>query len=75
MTREVLYCTLGACDDRTTLVLTLLNHTVLTDGFGERTHAQVAHQHFVVAGAVQAWFVGQNTVAFCVVQVIVIAAM
>lgn len=64
--------TFRARNDWAALVLTLLDHTVLTDRFRERAHAEVAHQHFVVACAVQAWFVRQNSVALCVVIVVVV---
>lgn len=65
--------TFGTRDNRTALILALLDHAVLTDRFRERTHSQIAHEHLVVARAVQAWFVGQDAVALAVVIVVVVA--
>lgn len=66
--------TLGAGNHRTALVGLLLDGAVLTDCLGEGTHPQVAHEHTVVAGAVQAGFIRYYPVAFFVVQEIVVAS-
>lgn len=66
--------TFGARNNRTALILALFDHTVLTDRFRERTHAQIAHQHLVVARAVQAWLIRQDAIALAVVIVVVVAA-
>lgn len=66
--------TFWARDNRTALVLTLLDHAVLANWLRKRAHAQVAHQHLVVARAVQTRLIGQNAIALAVVIVVVVAA-
>lgn len=64
----------GTGDHRAALVLALLDCTVLADRLGEGTHAQIAHQHTVVASTVQAGLVRHDAVTLAVVVVVVVAA-
>lgn len=67
--------TFRARDGGTALVRGLLYRAVLSDGFRERAHPQVAHQHPVVTRAVQTRLVGHNSIALLVVLVVVVAAV
>jgi hypothetical protein len=60
-------------DNRTTLIRLLLNCAVLSDALSEGTHSQVAHQHPVVAGAVEARLIGDDAITLLVMLVVVIA--
>lgn len=46
----------------------------MANWLGKGADAQVAHQHAVVAGAVQTWLIGHDAVALLVVSVVVVAA-
>lgn len=48
----ILEYTLWACNDRTTLILSLLYNTVLSDWFCEGTHSKVAHEHSIMASTI-----------------------
>lgn len=67
--------TIGTRDDRTALVCPLLDRAVLTDRLRERAYPQVAHQHTVVAGAVQAGLVRHDAVSFAVVLEVVVTSL
>lgn len=73
-TAEVTH-TVRAGDDGAALVGPLLHGAVLADGLGEGAHAQVAHEHAVVARAVEARLVGHDAVALAVVLEVVVAAI
>lgn len=66
--------TFWAGDDGAALVLPLLHDAVVANWLGEGADAQVAHQHAVVAGAVQTRLIGHDAVALLVVSVVVVAA-
>lgn len=71
---DFFWVTFWAGDDGATLVGSLFDLAVLADGFGEGTDPQVAHEHPVVAGAVEAGLVRDYPVAFIVVLEIVVAS-
>jgi hypothetical protein len=66
--------TFRARDNRTALVRLLLDGAVLPDAFCEGTHSQITHQHPIVTGAVEAWLVGDDAIAFLVMLEVVITA-
>lgn len=66
--------TVWACDDGAALVSSLLYCAVLTDGFGEGADPEVAHEHSVVASAVQTGFVRHDTVPLGIVPEVIVAA-
>lgn len=66
--------TLRACDDGTALILALLHNAIVTNGLGEGADAQVAHEHAVVAGAVETRLIGHDAVTLIVVGIVVVAA-
>ena len=72
--RQQLHRHLRASDDRAALIRTFLDGAVLADRLREGADPQVAHQHSIVAGAVQAWLVRDDSVAFVVVLVVVVAS-
>ena len=66
--------TLWAHDGWATLIVPLLHDTVLADRLDERADVQVAHQHLVVTGAVQAGFARLDLFALRIVLVLVITS-
>ena len=66
--------TLRAHDGRAALVVLLLDDAVLADGLDEGADVEVAHEHLVVARAVQARLVRHDLLALRVVLELVIAA-
>jgi len=60
--------TFRAGDGGTTLVRFLFYRTVLPNRFSERTNSEVAHEHGVVAGTVEAGLVGQDSIPFLVMR-------
>lgn len=66
--------TLRTRDDWTALIFALLHGTLLADGLGEWTDAQIAHQHAVMASTVEAGLIRHDPVTLRVVVVIIIAA-
>ena len=65
--------TLRAHDGGAALVLPLLYDAVLADGLDEGADVEVAHQHLVPAGAVQARLRSLDLLALLVVLVLVVA--
>ena len=59
--------TFGTCNDGAALIGPFLDLAVLADGLGERADLEEAHEHRVVAGAVEAGLVRDDPVAFVVV--------
>lgn len=66
--------TVWTCDNGTALVSSLLYCAVLTDGFGERADPEVAHEHPVVACAVQTGFVRHDAVSLGIMPEVIVAA-
>lgn len=66
--------TIWTCDDGATLISSLLYCAVLTDGFGEGADPEVAHEHSVVACAVQTGFVRHNAVSLGIMPEVIVAA-
>jgi len=67
--------TFRAGDDGAALVLPLLHDAIVSNGLGEGAHTQVAHQHAVVACAVQTWLIGHDAVALLVMRIVVVASL
>ena len=65
---------MGTHDGGAALVVAFLDDAVLAHGFDEGAHVEVAHQHLVVAGAVQARLRSTNLFALIVILILVIAA-
>lgn len=61
-------------DDGAALVRSLLYCAVLTDGFGEGADPEVAHEHSIVAGAVQTGFICHDTVPLGIMSEVIVAA-
>jgi len=47
----------------------------VANGLGEGADAQIAHQHAVVAGAVQTRLIGHDAVALLVMRIVVVAPL
>lgn len=67
--------TIWARDDGAALVRALLDRAVLADGLGERAYPEVAHQHAVVARAVEARLIRHDSVPLPVVLEVVVASL
>lgn len=66
--------TVWTCDDGTALVSSLLYCAVLTNGFSEGAHPKIAHEHSVVASAVQTGLVRHDTVSLSIMPEVIVAA-
>jgi hypothetical protein len=66
--------TFGASYNRTALIRSFLDFTVLTDRLGERAYSEIAHEHPVMASTIQTWFVRDYPVSFVVMLEVVVAA-
>lgn len=61
-------------DDRAALVSSLLYCAVLTNSFGEGADPKIAHEHSIVASAVQTGFVRHDTVSLGIMPEVIVAA-
>jgi hypothetical protein len=66
--------TFRTCDNRTALIRFFLYSAVLSNAFCERTHSQVAHEHPIVTGTVEARFIGDDAITFIIVLEVVVTA-
>jgi hypothetical protein len=66
--------TFRAGDNRTALIRFFLYSAVLSNAFCEWTHSQVAHEHPIVTGTVEARFIGDDAVPFFIVLEVVVTA-
>ena len=72
-TQKWVRLTFRARDGRTALIWFLLDLAIFADRLDEGAHSKVAHQHPVVASAVQARFVRYYSIALVVVLEVVVA--
>lgn len=66
--------TFGTRDNWAALIFALLHGTFFANWLCERAHAQIAHQHTVMASTVQTGLIRHNPVTLRIVIVIIIAA-
>ena len=59
-------------DCRATLVFTFLHDTIFANWFNKRTHTKIAHQHLVMACAIQTGFWGTNLLSFFIILILII---
>lgn len=75
MDRTFIINTFRACNNRTALILSLLYDAILPNRLRERTNAQIAHQHSIMASTIETWLVGDYSVTLAIMIIVVVAAV
>lgn len=70
----VISTTFRTHDSRATLIFSFFHHAIFANRFDKGANPEVAHEHLVVACAVQARFRGSNLLSFIVMLILIVAA-